>query len=169
MEATIKHCMCQGGIDCEASTGGPFITLGGKCDCQFYDEHFFNTYKDKLPEKFHDWMDRGNYDLTCSIRHTFNFRNVKKVDQKEWGILRKLFFTVRVIYHVCMGFFLDYGIWIIRGLRFIDLNTRNDLRRHNVGERFTRLFLEYHDIEYNPLDYPLKTIETRLWNWILRR
>ncbi|MCP5505579.1 MAG: hypothetical protein H7A38_01690 [Chlamydiales bacterium] len=88
---------------------------------------------------------------------------------EQWGLFRKLSFMVRATYHVSLAFFMGYGITFLRWGNFVSTEEQQEMLLRDVGERVCPLFLEYHGFRYNPEDYPSRTIEARLWNWILRR
>lgn len=88
---------------------------------------------------------------------------------EQWGLFRKLSFIVRATYHVSLAFFMGYGITFLRWGNFISIEEKQEMLLRDLGERVRPLFLEYHGFRYNPEDYPSRTIEARLWNWILRR
>lgn len=90
-------------------------------------------------------------------------------NHERWGIFRKLSFTVRATYHMSVAFFVGYGTTFLKWGRFITEREQEQMLLRDMGERLTPLFLEYYGFRYNPGDYPSRTIEARLWNWILRR
>lgn len=173
MTTVIQKCWCQGGHECMPPNGKGFLRIDSEtCKCDFYVEHFSDVIKIQLAKKLSDWMARGadyTSEYQCPRRHTFHFREVQMHNAGEWGLVRKLWFSAKAVYHVSMAFFLEYGAWVLREGNFIEQSTQNEIRTHDVGERLRNLFLEYHDLPYNGEHYALNTIEVRLWNWILRR
>lgn len=169
------RCRCDGWVDCNLLIDrsiDPYVTIEGDCDCHFHVDHFSLPIFNRLQGNFVNWMERGvdyHKNLNCSIRHPFNFNNVQVHNARTWGLFQKLWFSVRAIYHISMAFFLDYGVWILRAGNFISQSTKQTILANDVGGRLSFLFLEYHGFGYNVENHPNKTIEVRLWNWILRR
>lgn len=90
-------------------------------------------------------------------------------NHEQWGFFRKLSFTVRATYQLSVAFFVGYSIFFLKWGRFITESEQEEVLLRDMGERLRPLFLEYYGFRYNPEGYQSRTIEARLWNWILRR
>ncbi|MCB1081929.1 MAG: hypothetical protein KDK63_02155 [Chlamydiia bacterium] len=143
------------------------------CACTFQVDHFAKFLSMNLTERFKDWVAFGtDYSadpLRCPIGHEFEMQHVEVIDGKKRGFFQEKIFQIRVIYHVCVAFLIEYGLVFLHGWGIIDGGLRQRVRRTDMGERLASLFLEYYLLEYNREDFPLNTIEIRLWNSIFQR
>lgn len=168
-----RVCACQGGISCELNTARPFMRIKKGCACTFQVDHFAKYLSVNLTERFKDWVAFGtDYSAEpsrCPVGHEFVIQDVEVSDGKKWGFCKEKTFRIRVIYHVCVAFLIEYGLAFLYGWGIIGEELRQRVRKTDMGERLASLFLEYHLLEYNREDFPLNTIEIQLWNSIFQR
>lgn len=169
-----RVCKCQGEMPCDPNTARPFVRINNEgCPCTFQVDHFAQFLSVSLTERFKDWVAFGtDYSadpLRCPTRHPFVIKEVEVIDGKRRGFFQEKIFQIRVIYHVCVAFLVEYGLVFLYGWGLIDGELRQRVRKTDMGERLASLFLEYHLLEYNREDFPLNTIEIQLWNSIFQR
>lgn len=116
-----------------------------------------SQYEQLLSETLQEWETRKNQ---CLRERRLAF------DQTNWCFIKKITFTVRLIYHSVVAIIFEYGLWLLRQGNFMAPMTYEGLRSANVGDRLAILLLELNGIGYNLRETPLRTVEYQLWNYV---